>query len=113
MQPRSEAAQAVRQFELTTDPRARIFARRDFLGNTVHHFDIPGAHTALNIIAETLVEVDDDILLPQPDGASGWDDLDAMNEDAENWDYLMPSKFCHMTPLLAAIQRRNRFDAPR
>ena len=100
MQPRSEAAQAVRQFDLTTDPRARIFARRDFLGNIVHHFDIPGAHTALNIIAETLVEVDDDGLLPQPDNAPGWDELDAMNENSENWDYLMPSKFCHMTPLL-------------
>ena len=100
MQPRSEAAQAVRQFDLTTDPRARIFGRRDFLGNIVHHFDIPGAHAALNIIAETLVEVDDDGLLPQPDGAPGWDELDAMNEDSENWDYLMPSKFCHMTPLL-------------
>ena len=115
MQPRSEATQAVRQFELTTDPRARIFARRDFLGNIVHHFDIPGAHTALNIIAETLVEVDDDSLLPQPEGAPGWDALDEMNENAENWDYLTPSKFCHMTPLLQAFKTEldlTRRDTP-
>lgn len=115
MQPRSEAAQSVRQFELTTDPRARIFARRDFLGNTVHHFDIPGAHMALSIIAETLVEVDDDGLLPQPEGAAGWDALDAMNEEAENWDYLTPSKFCQMTPLLHKFKEEiglSRHDTP-
>ena len=115
MQPRSEGTQAVRQFDLTTDPRTRIFARRDFLGNIVHHFDIPGAHTALSIIAETLVEVDDDGLLPQPEDAPGWDELDAMNEDSENWDYLTPSKFCHMTPLLREFKEEiglSRRDNP-
>ena len=115
MQPRSEATQSVRQFDLTTDPRARVFARRDFLGNIVHHFDIPGAHSALNIIAETLVEVDEPGLLPQPQDAASWDDLDEMNRTSDNWDYLMPSKFCYVTPLLMEFKKElniSRRDTP-
>ena len=115
MQPRSEGTQAVRQFDLTTDPRARIFARRDFLGNIVHHFDIPGAHSALNIIAESLVEVDEPGLLPQPDQAGSWDDLDQMVRAGDYWDYLMPSKFCRSTELLQAFATEHdivRRDTP-
>ena len=104
MQPRSEGTQSVRQFELTTDPRTRIFARRDFLGNIVHHFDIPGAHSALAIIAETLVEVDEPGLLPQVDPNANWDELDKLVRSNDYWDYLMPSKFCHSTELLKQFE---------
>ena len=104
MQPRSEGAQSVRQFDLTTDPRTRIFARRDFLGNIVHHFDIPGAHSALAIIAETLVEVDEPGLLPQIDASATWDELDKMVRATDYWDYLMSSKFCRSTELLRAFK---------
>ena len=104
MQPRSENTQSVRQFELTTDPRTRIFARRDFLGNIVHHFDIPGAHSALAIIAESLVEVDEPGLLPQIDASATWDELDKLVRGQDYWDYLMPSKFCHSTDLLQQFE---------
>ena len=105
MQPRSESAQSVRQFELTTDPRTRIFARRDFLGNIVHHFDIPGAHSALAIIAETLVEVDEPGLLPQVDESANWDELDEIVHENDYWDYLMPSKFCRSSALLQEFKK--------
>ena len=57
MQPRSEGAQRCLSFQLTTDPRAQVFFYRDYLGNSVHHFDVPGKHNQLRIIAESLVEV--------------------------------------------------------
>jgi transglutaminase-like putative cysteine protease len=100
MQPRSEGNQTVRQFELSTDPRARIFARRDFLGNIVHHFDIPGQHASLSVIAEALVQVDSPNPLPQSLEMSDWDGLDNMIQAGDYWDYLMPSKFSHSTPAL-------------
>jgi transglutaminase-like putative cysteine protease len=100
MQPRSEGDQTVRQFELSTDPRARIFARRDFLGNIVHHFDIPGQHTSLSVIAEALVEVDPPLPLPHSLEMSDWDGLDEMIKTGDFWDYLMPSKFSRSTPAL-------------
>ncbi len=100
MQPRSEGDQTVRQFELSTDPRARIFARRDFLGNIVHHFDIPGQHNSLSIIAEALVEVDAPARLPAALEMSDWKVLDEMIQVGDYWDYLMPSKFSRPTVAL-------------
>ena len=47
MQPRSDGRQRCLRFELTTQPRARVFAYQDSLGNVVHHFDIPSRHSRL------------------------------------------------------------------
>ena len=46
MRPASDATQRCLQFEVDLQPRARVFAYRDFLGNWVHHFDLPRRHTA-------------------------------------------------------------------
>ena len=45
MQPRSEGNQRCLSFELTVKPDALVMQYRDFLGNTVHHFDIAGKHS--------------------------------------------------------------------
>lgn len=100
MHPRSEGGQSVRQFEINTEPRARVFVRRDFLGNLVHHFDVPGAHETLAIVTESLVEVSAPRLLPLFGHTSDWKALDEMARAGDLWDYLHPSRFCHMTPLL-------------
>jgi transglutaminase-like putative cysteine protease len=103
MHPRSEGSQSVRQFEVSTDPRARVFARRDFLGNIVHHFDIPGAHDQLSIIAEALVEVSPPRLLPLNGHPDDWNALDDMVKMGDYWDFLNPSTFSRMTPALKAF----------
>jgi len=64
MQPRSESGQRCLQFELTTNPRARIHAYRDHLGNVVHHFDIPARHAQLRITTEATVEMSSAAALP-------------------------------------------------
>lgn len=105
MQPRSEGNQSVRQFELTTEPRARIFAHRDFMHNIVHHFDIPGAHTQMAVIAEALVEVSTPPALPDTLGPDAWRQLDDMVEHGDYWDFLMPSRFSRPTELLVGFRR--------
>lgn len=105
MHPRSEAGQSVRQFEVNTDPRARVFVRRDFLGNIVHHFDIPGAHTSLSIIAESLVEVSAPRLLPLSGHPDDWRALDELVRSRDEWDFLHPSHFCKPTELLQEFAR--------
>src|SRR5580698_9988097 len=68
MHPRTEGAQRCLSFELSIDPRAQVDYYRDYLGNNVHHFDVPGKHTQLRIIAESLVEVQTaDTLQPRLD----------------------------------------------
>ena len=44
MRPATDGRQRCLQFELEVQPRARVFAYRDCLGNWVHHFDIPRRH---------------------------------------------------------------------
>src|SRR5271165_3789220 len=57
MQPRTEGTQRCLNFQLSVLPRARVAWYRDYLSNTVHHFDVPGQHRQLVIVAEALVDV--------------------------------------------------------
>ncbi len=65
VQPRSEAHQRCLTFSLDASPHANIMVYRDFLGNTIHHFDIPGRYAQLKITAQALVEVSPPAL-PEP-----------------------------------------------
>ena len=103
MHPRSEGEQSVRQFEIETTPRSRVFVRRDFFGNIVHHFDIPSTHNHLSIVTESLVEVSAPRLLPLSGHESDWKDLDRAVLANDWWDFLHPSQFCHSTPALRAF----------
>ncbi len=48
MQPRSDGPQRCLSFQLMVQPKARVQFYRDYLGNTVHHFDVPGRHKQLS-----------------------------------------------------------------
>jgi len=56
MHPRSDSNQHCLTFSLSVSPRCRVFTYRDHFGNNVHHFDIPGEHNQLVIVAESVVE---------------------------------------------------------
>src|SRR5665213_3090024 len=65
MQPRSEGPQALRSFQLTTNPRAQLYAYTDYLGNAVYHFNVLRAHEELRIEAQAVVEIANAPELPQ------------------------------------------------
>jgi transglutaminase-like putative cysteine protease len=104
MQPRRENHQHCLSFELTTEPRARITASRDYLGNIVHHFDVPERHTQLTITAQALVSLSA-APLPTDLPPSAWDELDALVADGDALDMLIPSEFARPTPLLRDLAR--------
>jgi len=56
MHPRSDSNQHCLTFSLSVSPRCRVFSYRDHQGNNVQHFDIPGEHTQLVIVAESVIE---------------------------------------------------------
>ena len=105
MRPRSEAGQSVRQFDVTIEPRARVFVRRDWMGNIVHHFDIPGAHDTLSVIADALIEVAPPRLLPLSGHPDDWRALDSATLADDFWDFLHVSHFCTPTPALDQLAR--------
>ncbi|MBE2270869.1 MAG: transglutaminase family protein [Anaerolinea sp.] len=100
MQPRTEGSQRCLRFKLATAPRAHISETYDFLGNTVHFFDIPALHEYLTITAEALVELLSLPPLPPELPISAWDALDQLVERGDFWDSLMPSPHIPETPLL-------------
>ena len=103
MHPRSEGFQRCLSFELAVEPRARILGYRDAEGNSIHHFNIPGAHTELLITAESIVEMQTPPRIPDHLDMSAWADLDEAVEAGDYLDYLLPSRFTHSTPLLREL----------
>jgi transglutaminase-like putative cysteine protease len=75
---------------------------RDFYGNAVHHFDIPGRHNLIEISAQAIVDV-----LPapefRPEDAGSWEELDARVAETDYWEMLLPSHFAAPTELLEKL----------
>jgi transglutaminase-like putative cysteine protease len=102
MHPRSDPSQHCLTFSLSVSPRCRVFAYRDHMGNNVHHFDIPGEHNQLVIVAESVVEQQ-----PSPDvpgflSPEAWTALDDLIGSGDYWEMLLPSTYAVETP---AVQR--------
>jgi len=114
MHPRSDANQRCLTFHLSVSPRCRVFSYRDHLGNNVHHFDIPGQHRQLVIVAESLVEVQPPVEIPSFLAPDAWADLDSIVSQGDYWEFLFPSEFCAPTALLdqlaADLDVRRRDD---
>jgi transglutaminase-like putative cysteine protease len=102
MQPRSEGNQRCLNFELKVKPDALVMQYRDFLGNSVHHFDIAGKHTELNIKARSVVAVLPTIGLDMSNPGT-WEQLDKAIVAGNFWEMLLPSDFARPTPLLLQL----------
>jgi transglutaminase-like putative cysteine protease len=102
VQPRSEAHQRCLTFALDVTPNSNVMVYRDYLANTIHHFDIPGRHAQLKITAQALVEVSA-LPAPQVSDVGTWEDLDARVSEGDFWEMLLPSHFAHPTELLQAL----------
>ncbi len=98
MQPRTEGSQRCLSFQLSVTPAAKVLNYRDYLGNVIHNFDIPGEHRQLSIIAQSQVEVRPLPDLPASMPVEAWDEI-SNNE----YDMLVPSHFTHPTPLLSDL----------
>jgi transglutaminase-like putative cysteine protease len=105
MQPRSDGAQRCLSFQLMVQPKARVQFYRDYLGNTVHHFDVPGRHKQLSIVADALVDVQPALALPGSLGEGAWDELDETIAAGDYIEMLMPSHFGQSTDLLEEFAR--------
>lgn len=105
MHPRSDSSQHCLNFALSVSPRCRVFTYRDDLGNNVQHFDIPGEHNQLVIVAESIVEQQRLPNIPSFLAPDAWMNLDELIEAGDFWEMLLPSTFCVETPALHQLAR--------
>ncbi len=111
MHPRSEGNQRCLTFHLAVSPRCRVFAYRDHVGNNIHHFDIPGQHSYLVIVAESLLDVQPALEIPSSLPPDAWAEADAMVQMGDYWENLLPSEFAEPTPLL--LELANKLEVER
>src|SRR5580698_6864330 len=86
MHPRSDNNQRCLSFTLSVSPRCRVFTYRDHLGNNIHHFDIPGEHNQLVIVAESVVELQPLSDIPSFLSPDAWSALDDLIETGDYWE---------------------------
>jgi transglutaminase-like putative cysteine protease len=103
MHPRSEGGQRCFVFQLSVNPRARIFGYTDSYGNLVHHFDLPSRHSQLTIISDALVNIEAQPSIPEVMEYQGWQELEELVEKKDYWDMLMPSRFARSSPELEQL----------
>jgi transglutaminase-like putative cysteine protease len=103
MHPRSEGNQRCFVFQLSVNPRARIFGYTDSYGNLVHHFDLPSRHGQLTIISDALVNIDAQPAIPEVQNYDEWQELEDLIEKKDYWDMLMPSHFARSSPELEQL----------
>src|SRR6202790_5111244 len=103
MHPRSEGNQRCFVFQLSVNPRARIFGYTDSYGNLVHHFDLPSRHSQLTIISDALVNIEALPSIPEVMEYGAWQELEELVEKKDYWDMLMPSYFARSSPELEQL----------
>jgi transglutaminase-like putative cysteine protease len=106
MHPRSDSSQHCLNFALSVSPRCRVFSYRDYLGNNVQHFDIPGEHNQLVIVAESIVEQQPLSDLPAFLAPDAWAALDELIQAGDFWEMLLPSTFAVETPALRQLAEK-------
>jgi transglutaminase-like putative cysteine protease len=103
MNPRSDSSQHCLTFSLSVSPRCRVFSYRDHQGNNVQHFDIPGEHNQLVIVAESVVELQPTPPVPGFLSSDAWDALDELIAGGDYWEMLLPSAFAVETPAVRKL----------
>jgi transglutaminase-like putative cysteine protease len=112
MQPRSEGPQTLRSFQISTNPRAQLYAYTDYLGNAVYHFNVLRQHEELRIETQALVEMAPHRELAESADHLEWDRYNRYNLSAEHFDLLEASKFVHMSAPLAQFMKAHEIEKP-
>jgi transglutaminase-like putative cysteine protease len=108
MQPRTDARQRCLSFSLDVGPRASMMMYRDFYGNAVHHFDIPGQHELIEVAAQAVVEVLPPLVV-EGSAVDAWEELDARVAQGDYWEMMLPSLYARPTELLEKLRQRLDF----
>ena len=109
LQPRSDTRQRCLTSSLEVTPRASVNVYRDFFGNAVHHFDIPGKHNSIQVLSEATVD-----MLPRLDvealQQSSWQELDELVSQGDYWEMLLPSQYARPTEMLLRLRHELHLD---
>jgi transglutaminase-like putative cysteine protease len=113
MQPRSEGPQALRSFQIASNPRAQLYAYTDHLGNAVYHFNVLREHMELRIETQSLVEMAQWRDSSPAADELEWDRYNSYNLGADQFDLLEESKFSRMSQRLSEFLQARELARPK
>ncbi|MFN8475439.1 MAG: transglutaminase family protein [Anaerolineae bacterium] len=96
VRPRDEHGQRCLSFKLSVEPQAPVDELTDDFGNTVHCYSILPAHRRCVIVATSVVETTQQVLIPA-----------ANPHLLERHDALAPSRYAFWTPAIEAFAREH------
>jgi transglutaminase-like putative cysteine protease len=102
LQPLTDGEQRCLNFALIIEPAATVMHYRDFVGNTVHHFDIAGSHNVVKVTANSTVEIQASDRPKAPE-CGDWADLDAQVAASDYWEMLLSSHYVRSGELLEKL----------
>jgi transglutaminase-like putative cysteine protease len=105
LRPATDDLQHCLQFAIDVQPRARTFAYQDFLGNWVHHFNVPRRHRELVVTTRAHVEVDERPAVPEALPAGAWSEIQRWADETAYWEFRQESQFARGSELLLAFMR--------
>ena len=112
MQPRSEGPQALRSFQIVTNPRAQLYAYTDHLGNAVYHFNMLREHEELRIEAQATVEITHGKDWPEALDPLEWSRYNSFNLTDDHFDMLGPSRFARSSRELESFKKIADLEKP-
>ena len=113
MQPRSEGAQSLRNFQIVTAPRAQLYAYTDHLGNAVYHFNVLRAHEELRIDVQAVVEINPRPAAPAQTDELEWERYNSLNLSDDKYDLIEPSRFAKPSTTLREFADANDLVRPK
>jgi transglutaminase-like putative cysteine protease len=112
MQPRSEGPQTLRSFQISTNPRAQLYAYTDHLGNAVYHFNLLREHEELRIEVQAVVEFLAMPSLPERLNQDEWARYDPAQLSDDHFDMLGASKFAKPSADLLTFMKIADIEKP-
>lgn len=106
MRPRDDRGQALRSFEVRTDPPASMTAETDSFGNAKHVLSVLREHPSIAITALSRVDTQVPADLPGSLGDDAWQQVGALARSFAHWEYSRPSRYARTSPALAAFLRK-------
>ncbi len=110
MTPVTVPGQTALEARIEVTPRAAVFGYQDYWGTHVLAFDTQLAHTRLEVVSTSLVEVERPAVAPA--GAFGWDGLGAPSVRDTHAEWLAPRPAARLGEELLADSRQVAADLP-
>lgn len=113
MLPRDTSRQQCRQASIRVSPAPTTARERtDYFGNRAYHFTMEETHSALEVSAESLVDVSPDMPLPELDLGSSCRSARELLANSVDADVLLAREFVLDSPLVAATPALRDYAAP-